>query len=125
MRASTSPGATSSTYAVQAADVGDTLRVVVTATNAGGSTPATSAQTAVVVGLAPANTVLPAISGTAQQGQTLTRFDRHLDREPDLVLLSLARVRHERQRVHGHCRCDELELCRAAAGTSQAPCAWS
>ena len=53
-------------------DVAGTLRVVVTATNAGGSTPATSAQTAMVVGLAPANTVLPAISGTTQQGQTLS-----------------------------------------------------
>jgi Glycosyl hydrolases family 18 len=41
-------GATSSTYVLAASDVGDTVRAVVTATNAGGSTPATSAQTAVV-----------------------------------------------------------------------------
>jgi hypothetical protein len=65
-------GAASSTYALVAADAGHTVRVVVTATNAGGSTPATSAQTAVVTGLAPVNTALPAITGTAQQGQTLT-----------------------------------------------------
>ena len=40
-------GATNSTYVLVAADVGQTIRVVVTATNAGGSTPATSAQTGV------------------------------------------------------------------------------
>jgi hypothetical protein len=42
------PGATTSTYAVTAADAGTTLRVVVTATNRFGSAPGTSAQTAVV-----------------------------------------------------------------------------
>jgi hypothetical protein len=42
------PGATTSTYAVTPAEVGATLRVVVTAANRFGSAPATSAQTAVV-----------------------------------------------------------------------------
>jgi hypothetical protein len=42
------PGATTSTYAVTAADVGTTLHVVVTATNRFGSKAATSAQTAAV-----------------------------------------------------------------------------
>lgn len=42
------PGATASTYAVTAADVGATFHVVVTATNRFGSAPATSVQTAVV-----------------------------------------------------------------------------
>src|SRR5579875_2529239 len=65
-------GTNSNTYTVAAGDVGNTLDVVVTAINsAGPSSPATSAPTAVVVGL-PANTVLPSISGTAAQGQTLT-----------------------------------------------------
>jgi len=41
-------GATSSSYALQVTDVGSTVDVVVTATNAGGSTAATSAETAVV-----------------------------------------------------------------------------
>ena len=41
-------GATSSAYTLQASDVGDTIRVVVTATNAGGSGSATSGATAVV-----------------------------------------------------------------------------
>ena len=57
---------------------------MVTATNAGGSSSATSPQTAVVARRrAPANTALPVISGTAQQGQTLTRHHRHLERQPD------------------------------------------
>jgi hypothetical protein len=54
--------------------------VVVTAINAGGSTPATSAQTAAIAAsgggggatAAPASSGLPAISGSAQTGQTLS-----------------------------------------------------
>ena len=65
-------GATGPTYALKASDVASTLRVVVTATNAGGSTAATSQQTGTVSGIPPSNTALPSIAGTAQQGQTLT-----------------------------------------------------
>jgi fibronectin type 3 domain-containing protein len=68
-------GATSQTYLVGQADVGTTLRVVVTGTNTYGSASATSAQTAVVIDpgpLAPVNTSLPTISGTPQAGETLT-----------------------------------------------------
>jgi RHS repeat-associated protein len=65
-------GATSSTYVLAAGDVGNTVRVVVTATNAGGSVSANSAATATVAALAPANTAAPAITGTAKDGQTLT-----------------------------------------------------
>jgi hypothetical protein len=45
-------GATSQTYTVQTADQGATLRVQVTATNTGGSTQASSPQTAIVQGAA-------------------------------------------------------------------------
>jgi hypothetical protein len=65
-------GATASTYKLLAADVGHTLRAVVTATNAGGSTPASSATTALVLPLAPGNTAPPAVSGSAVEGQTLS-----------------------------------------------------
>jgi hypothetical protein len=65
-------GATSSSYALGRSDVGDTLRIVVTAKNSVGSSSATSTQSAVVTALAPSNTSPPAISGTAQDGQTLT-----------------------------------------------------
>jgi hypothetical protein len=47
------PGATQQTYTAQAGDVGDTLRVRVTGTNASGSAPATSAATSRVTQAAP------------------------------------------------------------------------
>ena len=71
-------GATSSTYKLGVSDVGDTVRVVVTAINAGGSAQAGSVATAVVVAVppppppAPVNTALPVISGTTTEGQTLS-----------------------------------------------------
>ncbi len=64
-------GATTSTYIPAAGDGGFTLRVAVTATNTAGTVTATSAQTVAII-TTPLNTVLPSISGTAQQGQTLT-----------------------------------------------------
>ena len=72
-------GATSTTYKLTATDIGHTLRVAVTATNAGGSGKATSTQTATVTPQPPANTALPAVSGTTEEGQTLTATQRHLD----------------------------------------------
>lgn len=69
-------GATGSTYLLVSADLGASISVTVTATNIAGSTSATSAGTAAVAaaggGAAPVNTVLPAITGTAQDGQVLT-----------------------------------------------------
>jgi hypothetical protein len=67
-------GATASTYGPVAADIGNTLTVSVVATNSGGSSvPSTSAASAAVIpaGAVPMNTGLPALSGTAQNGQTL------------------------------------------------------
>jgi hypothetical protein len=66
-------GATGSTYTLMAADVGATIKVDVSATNAGGTGgPATSVATAAIIALAPVNVQVPGLSGTAQQGQTLT-----------------------------------------------------
>src|SRR5205823_5528805 len=66
-------GATNQTYVVGAGDVGHRLKVSETASNARGSSPPPpSAARAVVLPPAPTNTTPPTISGTAQQGQTLT-----------------------------------------------------
>lgn len=67
-------GANSFRYTVGSADVGHRLRVVVTATNSGGSGSATSKPTGSVTasGHAPVATRLPSLSGTPQQGSTLT-----------------------------------------------------
>ncbi|MFL5910881.1 MAG: hypothetical protein ACJ768_09975 [Gaiellaceae bacterium] len=67
-------GANSFRYTVASADVGHRLRVVVTATNSAGSGSAASRPTDVVSpsGHAPVATRLPSLSGTPQQGATLT-----------------------------------------------------
>jgi hypothetical protein len=70
------PGATAQTYVAQSSDVGETIKVTVTASNAslpgGGSVSAASSATAVVTAAPPSNTNPPSISGTAQDSQTLT-----------------------------------------------------
>ena len=71
-------GATSSSYTPQASDVGDTLDVVVTATDDAGSTSATSARTSTVItngggggGGGGAITPMPLISRNPQAGTSL------------------------------------------------------
>jgi hypothetical protein len=65
-------GATGQSYTLGAGDVGSTMRVRVTATNAAGTSSADSAPTALVSAAPPSNTEAPSISGTAVVGQTLT-----------------------------------------------------
>ncbi len=69
-------GATALTYTLGSADVGNTVRFKVQATNADGSTSASSVPSAVITAAAkpvlPANTTPPSISGNAQEGQKLT-----------------------------------------------------
>lgn len=63
--------ATSSTYTTVSADVGHAVGCTVTATNAGGSASAASSTT-VTVTQAPANTVAPAVTGSATVGNALS-----------------------------------------------------
>jgi hypothetical protein len=66
-------GASSQDYTLVAADVGNTVRIFVRATNRAGSATAVSSLTAVVTApKAPENTVPPTISGAPQLAQTLT-----------------------------------------------------
>lgn len=66
------PGATGSTHSLGAADVGFTIRVVVTAANAGGTTSAPSQATAVVLPTPPVNVSPPTISGTVRESEVLS-----------------------------------------------------
>ncbi len=63
--------ATSSTYVLDRSYIGETIRCVVTATNAIGAPTANSNATSAVVAV-PLNTVAPAVTGTATNGQTLS-----------------------------------------------------
>ena len=66
---------TGNTYVVSEFDVGYFIKVSVIATNgAGSSSAAASTATVAVVDIAPTNTVLPVITGTARTGETLTSF---------------------------------------------------
>ena len=68
------PAATGSSHTLGAGDLGHTLRLQVTATNAGGSASASSSASALVeapLPPAPANVLLPTIEGLALEGQTL------------------------------------------------------
>ncbi len=67
-----SDGQTGSTDTLSASDVGQSVSVTVTAVNAAGRASATSASVGPVLPAAPVNTSAPGISGTAQQGDTLT-----------------------------------------------------
>ncbi|RWB27548.1 MAG: hypothetical protein EOQ42_12185 [Mesorhizobium sp.] len=67
----TNVGSNQNTYVPVSGDVGKVITVVVTATNAGGSTPASSGATSAVIAV-PVNTVAPAITGSALVGLTLT-----------------------------------------------------
>ena len=55
------------------ADIGQSVRVAVTATNVAGDATATSSPTAAVVADPPANTVVPTLTGTADRGQRRSR----------------------------------------------------
>jgi hypothetical protein len=76
-------GAASKTYMALAADIGHTLKASVGATNAGGSgEPVSSEASATVLPEAPVNTTLPAVSGIAEQGQTLATTNGGWTSEP-------------------------------------------
>ena len=66
------------------------MRVVVTATNAGGSIAATSPQTAIVAGIPPSNTVSAVDLGVAAAGSDIDGVERQLDGQSDVVCVSLA-----------------------------------
>jgi hypothetical protein len=67
-------GAKNQNYVASSGDVGRTIRVQVTGTNADGTSQALSGPTAAIAGPgnAPANTKQPDPSGTAQDGKTIT-----------------------------------------------------
>src|SRR5215211_6899176 len=67
-------GADGQSYTLAAADVDSTLRVAVTATNAAGSSTASSQPTALVEAepAAPVNSSPPTVSGTAREGEQLS-----------------------------------------------------
>ena len=104
-----SPPSSSPSYTLTDADLGHTMVAYVTATNSAGSASTHSSVTTTVV--TPANTALPTISGTAQEGKTLNGVARFVDpQEPERLLVSVAGVRCIGQQLLGNCRGDVAEL---------------
>ncbi len=64
--------ATGSSLKLVVGDIGDTVDVIVKATNVAGSTSVTSSVTGLIEGILPSNTVLPSITGLLKDGQLLT-----------------------------------------------------
>ena len=78
-------GATNNTYKLAQADVGRTVRILVTAKNADGSSPATNSKPSPVIAdnAAPKNTTLPTISGSTVAGEQLTTSEGSFTGAPD------------------------------------------
>jgi hypothetical protein len=66
------PEATGPTLKLVSGLIGETVKVLVTATNGAGATSATSSPSSVVEGLLPSNTGVPSIVGTLLDGQLLS-----------------------------------------------------
>jgi hypothetical protein len=81
------PSATGYVYRLKAADVGHEVTLAITATDTMGQQTTASATATAVVGVppAPVNTIVPAFSGTATQGQVLTITGRGTWTSPDTL----------------------------------------
>ncbi|HEX4034604.1 MAG TPA: hypothetical protein VHX66_09185, partial [Solirubrobacteraceae bacterium] len=79
-------GGMSVNYVPSSGDVGETLRVIVTAGNSTGKSPATSPASGAILIAAPAVSTPPQITGTAQQGQSLSVSNGAWDNSPNSYL---------------------------------------
>lgn len=70
-----SPGGEGAAYVLSDADVGHTIRLVVTSANSAGATSAASTASAVIAPGAPRSVITPTIHGEPRNGQTLTIDD--------------------------------------------------
>ena len=116
------PGATGSTYVLQASDVGNQIAVMETATNLGGtSDPATSAQTSAVLPLPPASQGPPAIVGTVAQGQTLTEQHGPWTGSPSSYTVQWQQLRRFGPELREHSGRHRSELHATGGGRRQDP----
>ena len=106
-------GATGTTYLLGAAELGQTIRVRETGSNATGPVSATSAAAGLVIdpGTAPSPVSPPTITGTAEVGQSADRPRRGLDGHgADRLLPPVATLRRERRRLRRRGRTDRHDL---------------
>ncbi len=98
--APTSPARPATTYTLAAADLGQTIRVVETASKtAYNDATSTSTQTAVIAAGDLTNTTPVSITGTAKVGEVADPLCRRLDARPRLARLPVAPLRRRRRRT--------------------------
>ena len=102
-------GATQATYRLTSADDTRYLRVLVTATNSGGSTTKYSYRTNQIKAAPPVNTAAPVISGTVKVGSVLSATTGTWDYSPTAYAYSWKR-----------CTTADLASCASIAGATQA-----
>ncbi len=104
----TDTGDDQNTYALTGSDVGHTIRVIVTGSNDGGSTPATSGPTAVVAGPPPSNNTLAGDLGNPELRATRS----HAPTAPGATIRAALRSRGTETAARSRARPLRLTRCR-------------
>ena len=103
--------ATGSTLQLVSGLIGDTVKVVVTATNVAGSSSETSAATSVIAGLLPSSSKAPEIVGSLVEGQILNASSGTWSgSEPITYAYQWLRVQRGGQKMHGNLESDGLDV---------------
>ena len=118
-------GSNAPSYTLVSADLGGLIRVTVSASNAFGSSTATSDPVGLVASDPPANSAAPMLTGTTQRTYVLTRLARDLERHRQHVQLPVAALRRRHDRSTNIAGATLARPTRSASPTRATGCARS